>query len=160
MLIQNKHLNKKLTHLLTKVYETTLHILNQPIDELDVALYFYPDKKMRALNAQYRKIDKTTDVLSFPATNVLAGQIVSLADYMADIDPQTDRLLLGEIFISPTIAKRQAKEYGHSYLREVCFLFCHGLLHILGYDHIEDKQREEMEDKQRVIMNMCEIQRS
>ncbi|MFQ6772945.1 MAG: rRNA maturation RNase YbeY [Clostridia bacterium] len=159
MLNINKRLKPELIQGIHKAYEYTLEYLHQPIDQIAVNLHFLPDSKIRKLNRDHRGIDKTTDVLSFPMTDTAAGDVLNIADYQYEVDIHTGALLLGEIFISPKVARRQAKEYGHSLLREICFLFCHGMLHILGYDHIQDEDRKVMEKLQAEIMNACEITR-
>ena len=159
MLNINKRLKPEIIEGLYKVYEYTLEYLKQPIDKISVNLHFLPDRKIRVLNRDNRGIDKTTDVLSFPMTDMAAGDVLNILDYKHEVDINTGTLLLGEIFISPKVARRQSKEYRHSLLREICFLFCHGMLHILGYDHIEDKDRAVMEKLQAEIMNACEITR-
>lgn len=86
---------------------------------------------IRQLNKKYRKIDKTTDVLSFGYDNF-------------NSDVELPILHLGEIYINYNRVKEQAKEFGHSIKREFCYLFTHACLHLLGFDHIEDKEAYEM----------------
>ena len=157
MLTINKKIKPEYFTNLQLVYDTVLTTLGQPKANLDVNLYFMRDGQMRKLNREFRNIDRTTDVLSFPMTETKAGKKVSLATYKTEM--VDDHLLLGEIFISRHVARRQAKQYGHSLMHEICFLFCHGMLHILGYDHIEDADREIMEEMQTNIMNKCNIKR-
>lgn len=92
------------------------------------------------LNKDYRGIDRPTDVISF-----------ALEDYKDDI--ALDFRMLGDIYISLDKAKEQAMEYGHSFLREICFLTIHGLLHLLGYDHMEKEDEIVMFKKQDEILN-------
>lgn len=86
---------------------------------------------IRQLNKKYRKIDKTTDVLSFGYDNFNSNVELPI-------------LHLGEIYINYNRVKEQAKEFGHSIKREFCYLFTHACLHLLGFDHIEDKEAYEM----------------
>ena len=95
--------------------------------------------KIHELNKEYRGIDRVTDVISF-----------ALEDFH-DIDLEIR--MLGDIYISYEKAKEQAIEYGHSYLRELSFLTIHGLLHLLGYDHMKKEDEEVMFKKQEVILN-------
>lgn len=74
-------------------------------------------------------------------------------------NPESGELLLGDIIISLERAKEQAKEYGHSLKREVCFLTAHSMLHLMGYDHMADRDREVMESKQDEILNALGITR-
>jgi probable rRNA maturation factor len=93
------------------------------------------------LNKQYRNIDRETDVLSF-----------ALGDEK-DEPSYTSKNVLGDIYISVDKAIEQSKDYGHSLVRELCFLSIHGLLHLLGYDHIEKEDEKIMFDKQEMILN-------
>ena len=106
----------------------------------EVSLSLVSKEKIHELNKEYRNIDRPTDVLTFAFQE---------ADVLFD-EPLVD---LGSILISPEIAKAQAKEYHHPYYRELAFLFIHGLLHSLGYDHMEEKEAEEMFALQNKILN-------
>ena len=101
---------------------------------------------IHVLNKKFRGIDAPTDVLSFAFRESDEPEIVG-----ADFE------ILGDVIISLERAKVQAEEFGHSFLREVIFLEVHGLLHLLGYDHIDDDERAEMEAEQRFVMNKLEI---
>lgn len=106
-----------------------------------VELVFMPADEMRALNCRTRGVDKATDVLSFPA-------LTSVRPFTPDTYPldlnEKGEVILGSIVICPQVAERQAVEYGHSYERETAFLFLHGLLHLLGYDHVDPDGEREM----------------
>lgn len=107
--------------------------------EVDVS--FVDDEQIKALNFEHRKIDSSTDVLSFPL-----GE-----NGVYDKNPQTGSLLLGDIVISVEHAISQAELYGHTLRREVAFLTVHSMLHLLGYDHVnggleEMQMREKEED--------------
>lgn len=99
------------------------------------------DKEITKINKMYRKKDKPTDVISF-----------ALEDNKESISAYNKRIL-GDIYISVETAKKQAKEYNHSLKRELCFLSVHGLLHLLGYDHIEEKDEKIMFKKQELILD-------
>lgn len=114
--------------------------------ELSVTLT--DNKNIHALNKKYRNIDSPTDVLSFAFRESEEPQILN-----AEVE------ILGDIIISLERAKMQAEEFGHSYLREIIFLEVHGLLHLLGYDHIEENDRAEMESEQKFIMEKLGIGR-
>lgn len=99
------------------------------------------NKEIHNLNKTYRKIDKPTDVISFALEDNKEEKIFS------------KKRVLGDIYISIDKAKEQAKEYGHSLKRELCFLSVHGILHLLGYDHIEKEDEKIMFKKQELILN-------
>lgn len=107
---------------------------------------FVDNKTIRDINREYRGIDRETDVISF-----------ALEDN-EDIKFEFGRLL-GDIYISVDKMKEQALEYGHSELREMAFLTVHGLLHLLGYDHMTKEDEEVMFKEQELILNGCNIKR-
>lgn len=125
--------------------------------ECSVNVYLTDEEEIREMNSENRGIDSATDVLSFPNlpfTTGNKGDFDILSDYPdADIkDPETGKILLGDIVICASRVMLQAKEYGHSLKREFAFLVCHSILHLLGFDHMEDDDREEMENAQRLIL--------
>lgn len=116
------------------------------------------NESIKAVNSEFRDIDRETDVLSFPM-----HQYETPADYDEltddDFDPETEELLLGDIMISYEKAVAQAAEYGHSVKREIAFLTAHSVLHLLGYDHMEDEDRKIMEEKQESVLQTLGITR-
>ena len=154
-----KNLDEQALNSIKAVALSAMKILKQPIKNVCFNLYFVSEKSIRELNNSTRGIDKVTDVLSYPMLDIKAGDIINVNSYKLEIDPATNCLTVGEIVICNQKAISQAKKYGHSYLREVCFLFLHGLLHCLGYDHITEEERLVMEDMQRKILDKCNITR-
>ena len=112
------------------------------------------DASIRAINKAYRNIDKATDVLSFPMCDFeTPGDFSHLEETPEEyFDPDTGELLMGDIVISVDKVKEQAEKYGHSQTRELAFLVAHSMLHLSGYDHMEDDERIQMEDMQREIL--------
>lgn len=108
-------------------------------------------EEIRALNARTRGIDSVTDVLSFPSMDLKRGEPVLSDEHGEEIDEE-GRLFLGSVVVSEERAREQAKEYGHSYARELTYLTVHGILHCLGYDHETDEDRLEMRKKEEEIM--------
>lgn len=125
-----------------KIYEIAGKILQEDFSKVCVSVNFVSEDEIQKLNNEFRNIDKVTDVLSFPNLNKKANQKLHEFENMADFD--TNLLFLGDIIICKNVARRQAKEYGHSFRREVSFLALHGLLHLLGYDHIEKEEEKVM----------------
>ena len=144
---------------LEEVIKTTFKVLGQPVKDVKYNLYVVSKAFIHDLNLTSRGVDRATDVLSFPTTDIKVGEVIDLDKYKFDIDPMDNSLLVGEIFICNEVAKAQAKKYNHSYRREFCFLFLHGVLHCLGYDHIEEQDRVLMEEMQTKILNKCKILR-
>lgn len=114
-----------------KYYKKTLEVLNIK-DDLDLSLIIVGKTKIRNINRDYRNIDRETDVISF--ANIDSD----------DYDYLSDDINLGDIFINVDRVKSQAKKYEHSIKREFVFLFVHGMLHLLGYDHMKKEDEEVM----------------
>ena len=117
-----------------------------------VSVIFCDNEYIREINKEQRQIDAPTDVLSFPSTDSLNGELV-----YEPYDLERGRLYLGDIVISIERAVEQAKEYGHSVDREIGFLFCHGMYHIMGYDHVDG--RNIMFEKQEIVLNKLGLRR-
>lgn len=127
--IVNKYKYKEDYKYLDDVINHTLEKLN--IKNAYLSVIFIDDEEMHAMNKEYRGIDRTTDVLSFALED---------NDTYVPVIRQ-----LGDIFVSIPKMQEQAKEYGHSEKRELSFLVCHGLLHLLGYDHTKGKEEEKIQ---------------
>lgn len=141
------------------VGETVLDAEKCPY-EAQVELLLTTDEEICALNGQFRQIDCATDVLSFPMVEYeIPGQFDFLDERDDCFDPETGELMLGNIVISKERIFRQAEEYGHSIKREFAFLIAHSMLHLLGYDHMEEDDRKIMEEKQRIILDKMGITR-
>ena len=138
------------------VFQQTLTKLHQPTD-VEISLTFLEEEEIAQLNGQYRQEEKPTDVLSFPMLDIVAGEIIDQT-FDADVNFDTGEYMLGDVFICRTVVEKQAKENGHSPLWETCYLAVHSLLHLLGYDHAEEDEKEEMFSLQDTIMKESEIQ--
>lgn len=117
----------------------------------EISLSIVNNDEIQEINKQYRNIDAPTDVLSFPLLTFEEGE-------QADVN-ENDEIMLGDIIISIEKAISQAEEYGHGLKRELAFLTAHSMLHLMGYDHMEDDEREEMFEKQEAILNNLGITR-
>lgn len=128
--------------------------------EAQVELLLTTDEEIHMMNREHRGIDRPTDVLSFPMLDVRTPGDLSGVEEMPDaFDPESGELMLGDIVISKDKVIAQAEEYGHSLKREYAFLIAHSMLHLLGYDHMEDDERLLMEQRQREIMDKAKIPR-
>ena len=143
---------------LVLVYNKVVQLFNLP-ETIQVNLNFVTEKQIQKLNKDTRNIDKVTDVLTYPYIDLKVGEKLKLEDYKFDINIEDGLLTISDIYICLARAEEQAEEFKHSLKREVCFLFCHGLLHTLGYDHIEKQDAEEMEQKQEEILQSLGILR-
>lgn len=153
---QNKiKIQKGLKPLLKKVCKAALDEENFE-GTAEISLSFVDDGQIRELNSLYRDKDLATDVLSFP---------LSEDGINFDIDEETGRKQLGDIVISLERAEAQAEAYNHTFIREVCFLTVHSVLHLLGYDHEEgapvpkEKSGDIMFKKQEIILETLGITR-
>ena len=116
------------------------------------------DESIRVLNREARGIDKATDVLSFPAFQFEPGKLPE--DLSSYIDPETGMLPLGDMAISYEHAVRQAEEFGHSVKREVGYLTIHSILHLLGYDHMDEgEMKKQMRQREEHICSELELER-
>lgn len=123
-----------------KLYDVVKAVLDNEGLSMDyeVSITFVDKDEIHKLNREYRKVDRPTDVLSFPMNEEF---LIEGVDSM-----------LGDIVICMDIAKDQAKEYGHSLDREIMYLTCHSMLHLLGYDHIEEDDKKIMRGKEKEVM--------
>ncbi len=126
--------------------------------DVSVCVTLLDPEEMRRLNAQFRKVDSVTDVLSFP---MIEGRLRDKGDreLTGAFDPETGCLFLGDLLFCPERIAEQAKEYGHSERREYGYMLAHGLLHLLGYDHETDEQRAEMRELEEKALLSCGLTR-
>ena len=132
-------------------------------DSRHVSLVIADDETVRALNAEYRGLDKTTDVLSFAFDNQgeYYGEGDAPSGWAADDDfilPPGESAGLGEVIVSYPQAVRQARDAGHSVEREIARLITHGILHLLGHDHMDDDEEHEMTGKESALMKRLGIE--
>lgn len=125
-----------------KYIDVTFKLLKLSFDPI-VSVSLIDDKQIHDINKQYRNIDRPTDVISF----------AFMDNENVDLKKAKGPIVLGDIYISIDHAKAQAKEYGHSEKREFSFLFVHGLLHLLGYDHMKKEDEDIMFPLQEDILN-------
>ena len=124
--------------------------------DAEVSVTIVDNDEIRSINAETRNIDAVTDVLSFPMCYFDENGDIIESDY----DMDGENIVLGDIVISAERAKIQAEEYGHSFKREMAFLTVHSMLHLLGYDHVDDPEGERiMFAKQDEILNLMGITR-
>ncbi len=133
----NKNLRKEIFYI-KKILKHAIRY--EKLDKVYFNLIIVDNDYIHTLNKEYRKIDRETDVITF-----------ALEDY--DKTKYNDTRVLGDIYVSIDKAISQANEYGHSLIRELCFLSVHGLLHLLGYDHMKKSDEEIMFKKQEMILD-------
>lgn len=154
---------KRLSHL-NDIYG---NILNEVVntfgitEKIEINVEFVSGLKIKKINNSFRHMNKVTDVLSFPnlELNMPLSENLDMKKCIADINPETGNIMLGDIYIYYGRVKSQAKEYGHSVLREAGYLFLHGVLHLLGFDHMVEEDKAEMRKYEEMILNKLNIQR-
>lgn len=125
--------------------------------EAEVYVLLTDNAEIHEINLEHRGIDRATDVLSFPmAEYPVPGDFSDIEERDPNaFHPESGELMLGDIIISMDKVKEQAEAYGHARKRELAFLVAHSLLHLMGYDHMEEGEREVMEQKQEEILKQC-----
>ena len=152
---ENLEITKELIETLIACMEETLEYEQFP-EDAEVSLTFTDNCGIKEQNAAMRGMDKPTDVLSFPLLDLNEDGELELFEE----DFSEGAVLLGDILISTEKALQQATEYGHSQLRELCFLTVHSMLHLLGYDHERSEEEEVlMFQKQEEILSLLGITR-
>lgn len=141
--------------ILNRSAELSLLLVNFPYPS-EISILLVDNEEIEEINSEQRKINKPTDVLSFPLVDIMEGKINSLE---GDFDMDENLLLLGDIVISMEKAAEQAEDYGHSFERELAFLATHGMFHLLGYDHEDEEQEKRMMEKQEAVLELMALKR-
>ncbi|MCR5355574.1 MAG: rRNA maturation RNase YbeY [Lachnospiraceae bacterium] len=146
--------------------EVAKQVIDMAIDmeefpfESEVDITLTDDAAIQEINKEFRQLDKSTDVLSFPLIEYKsAGDFSDLENQDDIFNPETGEAMLGDIVISVEHVLKQAEEYGHSIKREYAFLIAHSMLHLMGYDHMTPPEAKIMEEKQENILNALNITR-
>lgn len=138
---------KEYIEILNKVLEKCFEEEKLNSEKLYINIVLTNPKNIKEINKQYRNIDKETDVLSFPMFE--REELTKLENENPDI--------LGDIVISIEKVEEQAKEYGHSFERELAYMAVHGFYHLMGYDHMEENDKKEMREKEENILEKLNI---
>lgn len=159
---QNKiEVNEELINIINEVCEKALKAeeVNIPYQ---ISLLFVDNEEIRDINRETRGIDKATDVLSFPMLDYPKDKVfkeVYKETKFNKIYLDGEELVLGDMVLSLERAKEQSIEYNHSFNREVCYLVVHSILHLLGYDHMEDEEKKRMRKREEEILGDLNITR-
>ncbi len=159
----NKKFNTKKYHsVIGQVFNLAIKKLKPDYKKLEVSVVFVDKRTIKKLNAKFRETNEVTDVLSFPfkmIDNADASCDITKNIEAGDINPETGNLNLGDIYLCLSVAKKQSKKYNHSSLREVAYLALHGLLHLFGYDHFDEKDKARMREQEENILSKLNINR-
>ena len=154
--------NKVDVNLINKVelaFEKTIDLLKIPCKDLEVNVAFVSALKIKKINKNYRGVNRVTDIISFPflltpgkdGMQLIEGDLTK-EKYQIYVNPETDNVVLGDLYICFRKMKQQAKEYGTGIEREFVYLCVHGLLHLLGYDHLVEDDKKAMRAKEEDIL--------
>lgn len=125
--------------------------------QLEVSVTFTDNEGIRIINNEFRNFDRETDVLSFPQLEYEVPGVIA-EEYLPK-EGEYPSVVFGDIVLSLEKARSQAEEYGHSFLREVGYLTVHSMLHLFGFDHMDDNDKKIMRDKEEKIMNKIGLTR-
>ena len=132
---------------MTRAAESLVDAENIDVDRSEISVTFVDMEEIHQLNRDYREVDSPTDVLSFP-------QFDDLNDL-----PEEGEIALGDVVICKEKAEEQAEEFGHSFEREIIYLFVHSVLHLLGYDHMDEDEKKIMRRREEEVMGQLGISR-
>lgn len=153
-------LDKKTTKLLKKIAKQTFKNNNQKLSKINVAVEFVYDEDIQELNRATRNIDEVTDVLSFPNLNEVFGKKINKKNFPHDVNPENGKVEVGDVVINLNRAQEQAGSFGHSLTREISYLMVHGLLHLLGYDHIDKLDASIMRAQEEQVLAKFNLKRN
>lgn len=155
-----EEIDKNLSKKLKKIFKVGLKQTGQNPHILEATVEFVYSQEMQELNNRTRNVNEPTDVLSFPSLTNIFNKKIRRRDFKMDINPENNKIYLGDIVINLDRAQSQAIEFGHSQEREICYLFVHGLLHLLEYDHINELDKNLMRTREEMILSKFKLKRS
>ena len=144
---EGQQVTEEILNIMTAAAKYCLELEGIDEERTEISVSFVEAEEIRELNRDYRDNDKVTDVLSFPQF-----------DDLNDI-PDFGEICLGDVVICKERAEEQAEEFGHSFQREIIYLFTHSILHLLGYDHMEEEEKKEMRAREEEVMSHLGIER-
>lgn len=154
-----EEIDKNLSKKLEKIFKVGLKQTGQNYHILEATVEFVYSQDMQELNNRMRGVNEATDVLSFPSLTNIFNKKIRRKDFLMDVNPENNKVYLGDIVINLDRAQSQALEYGHSAEREICYLFVHGLLHLLEYDHMNELDKSLMRTREEMILSKFKLKR-
>lgn len=145
--------DEKYSKIINQVLEKCYEVEKIDTTKIYINIILTNPEKIRQINKEYRNIDKETDVLSFPMFE--KDELDKLLEKQENIEKD----ILGDIIISISKVIEQAKEYNHSFERELAYMVVHGFYHLMGYDHMEEEEKKVMRSKEENILEQLEINR-
>jgi probable rRNA maturation factor len=154
-------INNKFYKMVEDIIDYSLKVEGVTIDwELSITLV--DNETIKDINGKFRNIHEATDVLSFPMLSYPYGKVFKECysdNIFIDADLDDGQLVLGDIILSLERAQEQSVEFNHGFLREVCYLMVHSILHLLGYDHMEPDDKEKMRNREEEILKKFDLSR-
>ena len=144
---EGQAVSEEILEIMTKAAEYCLEMEEIDEERSEISVTFVDKEEIHDLNNQYRGVDSPTDVLSFPQF-----------DDFDDL-PEEGDICLGDVVICTDKAKEQAEEFGHTFEREIIYLFVHSILHLLGYDHMDEDEKALMRRQEEIVMEHLGITR-
>lgn len=154
-----QEIDKKTKHLLKRIAKQTFKCNGQSFRKIEVGVEFVYDDEIRELNKQTRNIDQVTDVLSFPNLNEVFNKEINKKNFPDDINPENGKIDIGDVVINLNRAQEQAGSFGHSLTREIAYLMVHGLLHLMGYDHVDKLDASLMRAQEETVLAKFNLKR-
>ncbi len=154
-----QQLDRKTIKLLKKVAKETFKCNGQNGRKIEVAITFVDDDEIQTLNKSERNIDEVTDVLSFPTLENVFNKEINKKNFPEDVNPENGKVDIGDVVINLNRAHEQAGSFGHSFTREVAYLLVHGLLHLMGYDHIDKLDSNLMRAQEEKVLAKFKLKR-
>ncbi len=146
--------------LISELFEKAEKKLRLPENKLEISYNFCTPREIKKINKENRGVNKVTDVLSFPTLDGEGATLeikLNTEDFHEDVNPETGNIMLGELCVCFKRIKKQAKMYHNSIEREFLYMSCHGLLHLLGYDHYDPEEKVAMREKEEAILHQFKI---
>ncbi len=153
----NKLVSKNFYKLTSKLFDTAIKYSKVKFKKFSIDISFVSKEKIKELNKEHRKIDKETDVLSFPMFNLKPFKKFDTKQYSYLLHKGEKFILLGDIVICEDVARENAVKYEHSYEREIFYLIVHGIFHLLGFDHENEDEKHLMRAAEEAVLNKFKI---
>ena len=149
-MFENKKTTPKQKEFLNSLFVTTMQTLKIAEKKLEISVIFVSKRKIKKINNVHRQVNKVTDILSFPTQNLLPkdaenlNELINKTACMYDINPDTNNIMLGDLVLCMPVIKKQAKQFGNTIDRELGYMFVHGCLHLVGFDHGQEQDKKSM----------------
>lgn len=154
-----EEIDKKSLKLFKKIAKQTFKATGQKSRKIQAVVEFVYDEEIRELNKKMRNIDEVTDVLSFPNCENVFNRVINKKNFPDEVNPENGKIHIGDVVINLTRAEEQAGSFGHSLTREIGYLMVHGLLHLMGYDHVDKLDANLMRAQEESILAKFNLKR-